>query len=201
VFLLALAGLPAAARRRLWPHALVALAVLVPVLWWRMWWGGQCPPARFLVPLVPLLALPIALRCARGDGLARWRWTLAGLGLALTLFAVVSPGDLRLLNRADRPTRLWTALSPEGVDAGRYLPSLVAGDPAEDRVAVVWAVAFAGLLALDAASRRSPRVDRLFAGTALPVVLLLMTGAAIDHWARGGARVSEVSSSEARRFP
>jgi hypothetical protein len=184
VFLLALAGLPEAGRRRLWPHALVALAVLVPVLWWRMWWGGQCPPARFLVPLVPMLAVAAALRCERTSGLARWRWALAAVGIALTLFAIASPGDLLLLNRADRPTRLWAALSADGVDIGRYLPSLIAADLAEDRVAVVWVVAIAALLALDAAARRSPRVDRVFAGTALPVSILLAAGAAIDFWAR-----------------
>ena len=56
VFLLALAGLPIVLRRReAWPHALVGLAVLAPLLSWRMWWGGQCPPARFLVPMLPFL--------------------------------------------------------------------------------------------------------------------------------------------------
>ena len=58
-------------RTRCWPAAVVA-----PVLPWRMWWGGQCPPARFLVPLVPLLAAGIALRVGSrvpAPRLARWR--------------------------------------------------------------------------------------------------------------------------------
>jgi hypothetical protein len=184
IFVLALAGLPDLARRRLWPHALLALAVLLPVLWWRMWWGGQCPPARFLVPLVPVLAVAVALRCERPEGLARWRWTLAALGIALTLFVAAEPGDLLLLNRADRPTRLWTALSTGDADVGRYLPSLVAADPAEARVAMVWLLGVAALLALDIASRRHPIVDRLFTGTGLPIVLSLVVGAGIDYWAR-----------------
>ena len=185
VFLLALAGLPEAWRRRLWPHALLAAAILLPVLPWRMWWGGQCPPARFLVPLVPLLAVAVGLRGEQVHGLARWRWALVVIGMALTMFAVISPGELLLLNRADRPTRLWSALSGE-VDVGRYLPTLVAAQPAEDRVAAVWIAALAILLALDAVSRRVPRIDRLFAGTGLPIVLLLAAGAAVDHWARRG---------------
>ena len=37
--------------------------------------------------------------------------------------------------------------------------------------------ALAVLLALDGVARRVPRVDRLFAGTALPVLLLLAAGA------------------------
>ena len=28
------------------PHAALAASVLLPALGWRMWWGGQCPPAR-----------------------------------------------------------------------------------------------------------------------------------------------------------
>jgi hypothetical protein len=75
-------------------------------------------------------------------------------------------------------------------DVGRYLPSLVTGASDEDRVAAVWVAVLAVLLALDAAARRSPRADRLFAGTALPVVLLLAAGAAVDHWARPPDAVS-----------
>ena len=186
VFLVALAGLPEAWRRRLWPHALLAVAVLAPVLWWRMWWGGQCPPARFLVPLVPLLAVYAGLRGAPASplrGLARWRWVLAALGLAVAVLAAARPGDLLLLNRGDRPTRLWAAFSGDA-DVGRYLPSLVTARPDEDRVALVWVAVLAVLLALDALARRVPRADRLFAGTGLPVVLLLVAGAGVDYWAR-----------------
>jgi hypothetical protein len=200
VFLLALAAVPGAARRRLWPHALVALAILVPVLGWRMWWGGQSPPARFLVPLLPIAAVVAAAR-ADGTGLARWRWALAAAGMALTLVAIRDPGGLLLLNRGDRPTRLWTALSPADADAGRYLPSLVAGGGEETRVAIVWALVIAALLVLDARARRSPRLDRWFTGTGLPIVLLLAAGAAVDHWARPAGPASVVPSDSLARRP
>jgi hypothetical protein len=182
VYLLAAAAVGVAARRMGWPHALVAAAILLPVVGWRMWWGGQSPPARFLVPLVPILAAMAALR-VDAIGLGRWRWTLAAVGIAITLVAVHDPGDLLLLNRGDRPTRLWTALSGE-IDVGAYLPSLVAATPEEVRVAIVWAAACAALLGLDVAARRAPRVDRWFAGTGLPVALLAIAGAAVDFWAR-----------------
>jgi hypothetical protein len=181
VYLLAVAAVPAAARRRAWPHALVAAAILLPVAGWRMWWGGQSPPARFLVPLVPIAAAWAALR-ADGVGLSRWRWALAAVGIALTLFAVRAPGDLLLLNRGDRATRLWSALSG-ATDAGSYLPSLVAATPGDVRVAVVWGLVIATVLGLDAVARRVRRVDRWFAGTGLPVALLLAAGAAVDYWA------------------
>ena len=184
VFLLALAGLGALARARAWAALLVGAAVLAPVLGWRMWWGGQCPPARFLVPLVPILSLAAAARVARSrTGLARWRWALIALGVAATVGMTWRPEALLLLNRADRPTRLWAALSGER-PVGVYLPSTVSATPDEARVTLVWLVALAAVLTLDVLAHRRERVDRLFRGLGLPLVLLLAVGLAVDGWAR-----------------
>jgi len=198
VFLLALAGAPqlVSLARRSAPAAAVLLTgalALAPVLAWRMWWGGQCPPARFLVPLVPAMAVAAAL--VRPGGLWRWRWPLAGAGAALFLFMAADPGRLLMLNRGDRPTRVWTALSDEG-DLGRYLPSLVAADAEEIRVALLWLAAIALLLALDAVARRQRQIDRLFRGLGLPLVFFLAVAALVDRWARppadlGNGRVSQ----------
>jgi hypothetical protein len=193
VFLLALAAVPLVLRRPLretWPYALVLAAVLAPVLSWRMWWGGQCPPGRFLVPLVPLLAVLVAVRAARDDGpprgLLRWRAALLSVGFAIAAYTTFDPGRLMLLNRRSRPTRLWTALSGEG-DLNRYLPSLTHPDAAEIRVAALWLIALVVLLALDAASRRWARTNRVFGGIGLPVALLLALGVGADYWARPSA--------------
>ena len=189
VFLLAIPGLVAlVARRRegALPHLVLGLAVLVPVLGWRMWWGGQCPPGRFLVPALPLLAVAVAAAVsAPPRGLVRWRHGLLALGFALTVFAIQDPTQRLLLNRANRPTRLWAALSAEAPVA-RYLPSLTRPDPFEDRVAVVWAAALLVLFACDRLARRRDRIDAWFRGLALPVVLLLGIGAGVDFWARAG---------------
>jgi hypothetical protein len=96
---------------------------------------------------------------------------------------VARPADLLLLNRGARPSRVWSALSGE-LPIARYLPSLVAGAPAEWRVAWLWVAALVLLLALDAAARRRPEVDRAFSGLALPVMLALAVGLAVDLWAR-----------------
>ena len=188
VFVLALAGLLALRHVRPgegWPQALVAAAVLAPVLPWRMWWGGQCPPARFLVPLVPFLAVALA---ARGTGpprgLARWRAALLASSFGIVVYAVVDPGRLLLVSRANLPSRLWAALGGEG-SLGRYLPSLVRPDAAETRVAVVWLFVVLTVLGLDALARRRNDVDRLFRGLALPIALFLGVGLAVDGWARG----------------
>ena len=100
VFLLALAGIAVLARRPSGPEprsdappgataagvrvALLCagIGVLLPVLGWRNWWGFS-PPARFTIPLVPVLAVALAARLAAypGRGLARWRWALVAAGL------------------------------------------------------------------------------------------------------------------------
>jgi hypothetical protein len=186
VFLLGLAGLVPLCRRwrETWPLLLGALAVLAPVLPWRMWWGGQSPAGRFLVPLVPVLAIAAALRFSESPrGLSRWAWPLTAIGLALAMFATARPGDLLLLNRGDRPTRLWAALSGD-VPVERYLPSLVSGAPEEWRVAILYAAAIAALLVLDRLALRREAVDRVFGSLGLPLVALAVLSAMVDLWAR-----------------
>ena len=51
------------------------------------------------------------------------------------------------------------------------------------------------LLALDALARRHERVDRLFRGLGLPLVLLLAIGVAVDGWARRSAPAITASPS------
>jgi hypothetical protein len=194
VFLLAAPGIVLLARgrgwREVWPHVAVGAAVLAPLLTWRMWWGGQCPPGRFLVPLIPLLGVAVAARLAATPrGLARWRWALVAVGGALTLFMTASPEAMLLLNRRDRATRVWDALAASGgADLNRYLPSLVPQDPAEARVAALWVGALGFLLLLDQLAARQDRVDRWFRGLGLPLVLWLAIGVGVDRWARAGAR-------------
>jgi hypothetical protein len=186
-FLLALPGLVALGRgerRHAISLAFVSLAILAPVLRWRMWWGGQCPPARFLVPLVPFLAVAVAARIAGpARGLARWRWGLFAAGVVLALFMAARPESLLMLNRGDRPTRVWSALSGE-TPLGRYWPSLVADQLADRRVAWVWAATLGLLLGLDAMARRREGIDRLFRTVAFPVGLALAIGLGVDMWAR-----------------
>lgn len=181
VFLLGLAGLPLVLRQReAWPHALVGLAVLAPLLSWRMWWGGQCPPARFLVPLLPFLAVAVALRVARSRaGLVRWWPGLLVTGVLLAAVALAEPASRMLLNRGSRPTRLWAALSGE-VPIASYLPTLTHASDRDARVALVWVLAFGLLLVLDWLAQRRPRLDAAFSSFAVAVALVLLVGVAID---------------------
>lgn len=186
-FLLAAAGAGLAWRRR--PSETAALlglfvAVVAPALSWRMWWGGQCPPARFLVPALPLLAPLVAARLEAGaSGLAAWWRALWLWGWGLALLALAEPGRYLLLNRRDRPTRLWEALGGDP-SAGRLLPSLVLESAEEWRVAVFWLAALALLLALDLGAHRRPAWAQALERPWLPAALLLAAVLATDLWAR-----------------
>jgi hypothetical protein len=197
VFLLALAGLPLAlgrARRERWALFLVALGALLPVLAWRNWWGGS-PPARFTIPLVPVLALAAAARlsAAPGRGLARWRWALVAVGFVLALLMFAEPRAMRMVNGRDGPPRVYELLGGD-VTLSRYLPLLStrAGRVAppweppasEPWVAGVWVAALGVLLVLDRLARSRDRVDGLFRGLALPLLLFLAVSLAVDRWAR-----------------
>lgn len=184
-YVLAAAGVGLAwRRRRSETLGLLGLsaAVLAPVLAWRMWWGGQCPPARFLVPSLPLLAPLVAARLEAGaTGLAAWWRSLWTWGWGLAAVALLQPGRYLLLNRRDRPTRLWEALGGDPAP-GRLLPSLVYAPAEEWRVAVFWLAALALLVMLDVGARPARALERPW----LPVVLLVVAVLAVDLWARPG---------------
>jgi hypothetical protein len=187
VWVLALPGCVRLARTADGRALLAVLGCLAgPAVFWRMWWGGQCPPARFLVPAAVVLATALALATteAAGCGLARWRGLLLAAGFGIAFVAIARPGDLLLVNRGDRPTRLWAALSGER-PIERYLPSLVVESPAETRVALVWLVALALLLALDALALREPRADRGFRTPLPAIAFFVFIGVLVDVWARG----------------
>lgn len=64
VYLIAIAGLPELFRKR--PRLttellIVVMAYAVTVASYQMWWAGSAAPARFLVSILPLAALPIAV--------------------------------------------------------------------------------------------------------------------------------------------
>ena len=62
----------------------------------------------------------------------------------------------------------------------------------------VWVAALAALLLLDRLARSRDRVDALFRGLALPLLLFLAVTVAVDRWARpGGAPVSPGTASTA----
>jgi hypothetical protein len=184
VYLLGLAGLPALfARerwRQAWPMLAVAAAVIAMVLPWRMWWGGQCPPARMLLPLLPVLAVAAGLRCAeRPTGLARWQTPLLVTGFVVLLARFTLPDGPSVSGVESGETSVWGQLF-WGTPLTRYLPNLVRPAAMDWALAAVWIMALATLLLLDRRARRDERVDGWFRSPGLPLAVWLGAGLAID---------------------
>jgi hypothetical protein len=115
------------------------LAIVLPALFWRMWWGGQSPPARLLAPATPFLALWLS-RLWEGIGSRRVRRAVVAAmtwSWALFLFAALQPDRLLFINRRVRPTRLWDALWPGG-PIDRILPDMARPEASDWRLAALW---------------------------------------------------------------
>ena len=171
--MLAVPGLVLLARRR--PRVVVTasalvLATLVVAGSWPMWRGGWNPPARFLLPVVPALALGLAASFQRGFGSA------SALLLGWSVFVGLAGGaEPRLVHRDRDGTAPLFRVFSGAEEWTRLLPSYVLPEenPERNRLALLWAAA----LGLAAAS--SVRPGRRPRGAALSAFgLLAATGAA-----------------------
>lgn len=157
LFVLCLAGiLPLWRRSRalVLGGAVAALGVIATASVWPMWRGGFNPPARFLVPLVPVMGTALALYLRRGVRpaaalLAGWSlW--CGLGGALQVETIHRDRDgVAPYFRTESGAREWTGALPSFV-----LP--------EDRAtrALAWPWLFLLALPLIGASRRGEGASR-----------------------------------------
>jgi hypothetical protein len=121
-------------------------AVLLTAAAWPMWRGGYNPPARFLVPVVPILALLAGLAVQRGLGaggalLVGWSLWTGLLGGWEPRLVHRDRDDTAPLFRAYSGAEEWT----------RLLPGYVLADPDRYRLSLVWG---AGLV-LAVSRRRS----------------------------------------------
>lgn len=143
LFLLPRNGALADGNRRTQRVELVfVLAIALPPLLWRMWWGGQSPPARLIAPMTPFLALALARLWAGAAQATARRLVSAALAWswALFFFAALSPGRLLFINRRVRPTRMWDALWPGGpIDA--LFPDMARPEVSDWPIALAWMAA------------------------------------------------------------
>ncbi len=137
------------------------LAVLLPALFWRMWWGGQSPPARLIAPMTPFLALWLARLWAKAGSRALRSTLVAALAWswALFLFAALQPERLLFINKRVRPTRLWEALWPGG-PIDWILPDMARPESSDWMLAAMWlgGLAAAALSARRVRARNAPRI-------------------------------------------
>jgi hypothetical protein len=170
--LLALAGVP-----RVWRYggsgerALVVggALTLAALLHSREWYGGGSPPARYLVPLLPLAALAGAMLLRSAP---RWRglaWILVPPSLLVWWTLVtrphfsVNPGDGGWW-LADSLARRFAA------DARHLLPSFLRPSPATVVIPVLLLASAATIVLLSA---KTPRLGRTFARISVTLSLVI----------------------------
>jgi hypothetical protein len=210
VLLCAFAGLGIMIARPAWRrHALELLFVLAPYLvvitYVAMWWGGRSAPARFLVPVLPWLAIPAAVAWAAIERRST-RVTAVG-ALVFTAFAsavLVFAADGALAFNARETYALWLEWLNGTVDLGRALP--VWWRESETplfRGIAVWGLAGAGswylLRLLEARGTLRGATDTIVA--AAGIFALGAAGAASATWTLEGVsgRVATPSQLDALR--
>ncbi len=105
IYSLALPGLVAMARVRLRlavELGLLAVLYTAAVASYPMWWGGYSAPARFLVVILPILALPLGILWTRGGaGVRAMALVLLTVSVAITLTEVMVDHGGLLYNARD----------------------------------------------------------------------------------------------------
>jgi hypothetical protein len=160
IFALAIPGFVRMARAR-WLEAATAGALLVGVVAvasaWPMWRGGFNPPARFLLPVLPAMALGVAWGLRRGLSipaamLIGWSaWT----GLAGSV-------DRDLVHRDRDGTAPFFRVHSGALEWTRLLPGWVLDESERARVplTLLWAI----VLGAAAAARKPPTASRVLLG-------------------------------------
>ncbi len=142
---------------------------------WHMWRGGFNPPARFLVPIVPVLAIAAAQRLRLGLGAAAV--LLCGWSLWTGLVGASDPPLVHRDRQGGAPLfREWSG----ALEWTRLLPAYVLAESDRHRLALVWGA----LLAIAVFARAKGATPRgLLAGS---VMLLAAAGAAAALARPGG---------------
>ena len=124
---------------------------------YRMWWGGASAPARFIVPLLLSLALPLGIAWHRARGQAARVLAVAALVVTAAITAVLVGVDGGRLAYGSRETVAgWTRWASPVVDLARALPAIHRTSPGTaTAIAGVWAGALALAWIVLAAMERS----------------------------------------------
>jgi hypothetical protein len=168
--------------------AVAFVAYLVATASYRMWWGGASAPARFLVPMLLPLAVPVGVAWSRTRGVAGRALALAALivtaGITLIL---VCADDGRLAYGSRTAVAGWTRWASPAVDLARALPGVHRSTPgAAAALALVWASAAALAWVAIAAIARGASIARARAAAAL-IIGLVATAAIAVAWRVDGA--------------
>ena len=177
---------------------LVVVLYLCAVATYHMWWGGWSAPARFAVPVLLPLGIPVAVLWAREGRVGRAVCLVAlTASLIITATLVVADGGRLMYNDRDGFARWLEWVSPL-VDLPRGLPSFLrVGTGAGLRDTALWAIVLgATWVVLEAAERR--RVPgAAAAGLLVPASLLVAVMLSVSLvWAAGGARPTTATTAQ-----
>jgi hypothetical protein len=186
VYLVAIGGAWMLLRRR--ESRLFALALILTVVAFvasstrmYMWWGGSSAPARFLVPILPLLA-PMVAVAFDGWRSAAARWLsalLLAVSVAVALAGVVAPRQFMLFSAPHGLANMAAAI--EGPSPLSYLlPTFTEGATRAplQQLAPWAAAAMLALVVVVCATRLRGRLAG-FAAAAAGVVVFVMSGAVL----------------------
>jgi hypothetical protein len=199
VYAVCIGGLVALGRRR--PRlALELLAIVVPYLlvtsMFHMWWAGSVSPARLLVPLLPLLAVPGAWlwKDARHAATRAIAIALLLVSISITLSLVVVDAGRLVYNFRDGYSLAAERLSPL-VDLPQGMPSFfrqsVAGAVLR---AAIWLAAMSGAwMLLRIVERRSLLALATPACLAAALMIALSAVWRLDGVAAATAETSQLS--------
>jgi hypothetical protein len=212
VLICAVVGIGVMLSRRAWRrHALEMLFVMVPYLivvtYVAMWWGGRSAPARFVVPLLPWMAIPAAI--AWSAMTLRVTRVTAAASLVFTVFAssvLVLAGDGALAFNVREMPAQWLEWLNSTVDLAQALPlwnQLRDTQVPIFRGTAVWVAAGAGAwLLLRGLERRGLLVRRADTIVAVSFVFAIAASMAVAiNWAVEGVngRVTTPSQLDALR--
>lgn len=155
-----------------------------------VWWGGDSTPARFLVPVLPLVFLWFAAWWTdRRAGARAFAGALIVLGACLTLLVAIAEHGLYLTNFPDGRGTLFEWISPN-VDLTLAMPSLFrpgATPGTEAIVAALWVIAGGLAFLACGLSTHLRTVSRHATWLTASIALLawLTLGASLGWWWHG----------------
>ncbi len=200
IFLIALAGL--AALWRTYPRLTIELAAiatpyLLAVAGFHMWWAGRSSPARFLVPVLLVAALPIAAWWHRHQSRTPRMVAAALLAVSFALTAWLAWADHgALVYNVRDGYALWLDRVAPATNLAHALPSLFQSGPLDAWArACGWAVAgFAGWALLRWLERRLS-ANGVWRAAAIAVGCAATLTGATAGWAASGRPSLEPGAS------
>jgi hypothetical protein len=183
------------ATRLTWAALALATVAIGTAASWHMWRGGFNPPARFLVPLLPVFALGLSAAFRKGSGAAAA--LLAGWSLWAGALGVVDPSLVHRDRDGTAPFfRAWSGAE----EWTRLLPGYVLPETAGDRtaLAMVWVAALAAAVV---APRRSAPTARGLAAASTVLMAAAAAASAVSEGRTGGRDAVRVIGQPAVGVP